>query len=187
MNYFDLFSNMRIPGRWVLGDPLDEHGLEISPWQFREGRQLDLQGMIRFRQLHPGHALDFSIAGSGIPVVHERVVSLFDQLKLQQQIQFLRVRVEGHPEPYFILNALRVIRCIDDARCEEVLYWKPEDGRPDKVGQYRNVAGLRIDEHLTGDAHVFRPWGWRVVLIVSEVVKQALEQEGVTGTKFTPV
>ncbi|WP_395823595.1 imm11 family protein [Archangium minus] len=37
------------------------------------------------------------------------------------------------------------------------------------------------------DAHIFRPWGWRVVLIVSDNLKQALEQEGLTGLKFTEV
>ncbi|WP_395843859.1 imm11 family protein [Archangium violaceum] len=187
MRYFDLFSNMRIPGRWVLGDPVDEQGQEIDPWQFREGRHLDLRGPLRFLQVHPGCALDFSIAGSAIPVVHGRVVSVFERLKLQQQVQFLPAQVEGESGPYFVLNVLRIIRCIDDARCEEVLYWKPEDGRPDKVGQYRNVAGLRIDPSLVGDAHIFRPWGWRVVLIVSDNLKQALEQEGLTGLKFTEV
>jgi hypothetical protein len=52
-------------------------------------------------------------------------------------VQFLPAQVDGHPEPYFILNPLRVIRCIDDARCEEVQRFTPEDGQPEKVGQYR--------------------------------------------------
>lgn len=187
VKYFELFSNMSIPGRWVLGDPVDEQGQEINPWQFREGRRLDVRGAIRLFQIHPGHALDFSIAGSCIPVVHERVVSIFERLKLQHQAQFFRAEAEGQSAPYFILNALRIIRCIDDARSEEVLYWKPEDNRPDKAGQYRNVVGMRIDPSQVEGAHIFRPWGWRVALIVSEVIKDAMEAEGITGTKFTEV
>jgi hypothetical protein len=31
------------------------------------------------------------------------------------------------------------------------------------------------------------PWGWKVVLIVSEHVKQAMEVEGITGIKFIEV
>ncbi|WP_309891881.1 imm11 family protein [Archangium sp.] len=81
----------------------------------------------------------------------------------------------------------QVIRCIDDARCEEVLYWLPEDERPDEVGNYRNVSGLKVDPAKIGGAHIFRPWGWLVVLIVSERVKQALEDEGVTGIQFVEV
>lgn len=87
------------------------------------------------------------------------MVSLFERLGLSDQVQFFPAQVEGHPELFFILNILRVIRCIDDARCEEVVYWKPEDERPDKLGQYRNVVGMRIDRTQVGDAHIFRPWG----------------------------
>jgi hypothetical protein len=115
------------------------------------------------------------------------MVSLFERLKLLGQVQFFPAQVEGQAEPFFILNVLRVIRCIDDARCEEVVYWKPEDERPDKVGQYRNVAGMRIDPSHVGDAHIFRPWGWRVVIVVSEYLKQAMEKEGITGPRFIEV
>ena len=94
--------------------------------------------------------------------------------------------MEGHSEPYFILNALRIIRCIDDARCEEVLYWLPEDERPDKLGAYRNVVGLKVDPAKVGDTHIFRPWGWTVALIVSERLKRAFEAEGLTGARFIP-
>ncbi|WP_224361316.1 imm11 family protein [Hyalangium versicolor] len=187
MKYFDLFDDMRHPDRWLLGDPTDAGGGEIDPWQFEKGIPLELKGTARFAQYHPGEALDFSLAGMGVPVVHRRVVSVFERLGLFQQVQFFPAQVEGHPEPYFILNVLRTIRCIDEARCEEVLYWTPEDGRPEKVGQYRNVAGMRIDPSKVGDAHIFRPWGWRVALILSEHLKQALEAEGITGLRFVEV
>jgi hypothetical protein len=35
-----------------------------------------------------------------------------------------------------------------------------------------------------GAASVFRPWGWTVVLIVTERIKLAMEREGMTGTRF---
>lgn len=187
MKYYDLLSNMRLHGRWVLADPVDEHGQAVDPWLFDEGRFLSPQGKLVLRQARPGDALDFSFTTLTIPVVHGRVVSLCERLGLQQQVQLLPVQVEGQPEPYFILNALRIIRCIDDARCEEVRYWRPEDGDPDRVGQYRVVAGMRIDPSKVGDSHIFRPWGWSVALLVSERVRQAMEEEGITGTKFVEV
>jgi hypothetical protein len=178
---------MRSPVRWLLADPVDEGGQEINPWQFKKGRTLDLPGTLRFAQAHPGNALDFSLAGMGIPVVSRRMVALFERLDLQQQVQFFPAQVEGHADPYFILNILRVIRCIDEARSEEIHHWKPEDGNPDKVGQYRVVSGMRIDPSQVGDAHIFRPWGWRVAIIVSEHLKQAMEEEGLTGPRFVEV
>ncbi|HEX5744672.1 MAG TPA: DUF1629 domain-containing protein [Archangium sp.] len=163
----------------------DEREL-FDTWRFNEGRGLEVDEPIRLTMKPVGIALEFSEA-MGIPIVHQRVVSLFERLGLQKEVQFIPVEVEGQTEPWFILNALRVIRCIDDARCEEVLSWQPEDNRPDKVGQYRDVAGLRVDVEKIGGAHIFRPWGWLVVLIVSEHVKQAMEAEGITGIKFLEV
>nr|WP_309889867.1 DUF1629 domain-containing protein [Archangium sp.] len=184
--YYELEDDMRIPTRWHLRHPVDEHGRELNPWQFTEGRRLELQGLIRFPVRPDGVTLDFTRDAFATPVVHGRVVQVFEQLGLQE-VQFLPVQVEGHPGPYFILNALRIIRCIDDARCEEVEYWRPEDGQPERVGEYQSVMGLRIDPTKVEDAHVFRPWGWTLILLVSEDVKQSLEREGLTGLRFTEV
>jgi hypothetical protein len=52
-------------------------------------------------------------------------------------VQVIPVDVDRLLEPYCILVATRLIRCIDDNTSDEVLYWKPEDGRPEKVGKYR--------------------------------------------------
>jgi len=194
--YYKLYDDVYVPGRWHLRMPLFEDGEEnaregeerefFNTYRFLEGRVLEIQKPIRLAMKPAGVALDFSHT-MGVPVVHRRVVSLFERLGLQKEVQFIPVEVQGQTEPWFILNALRLIRCIDDARCEEVLYWLPEDNRPDKEGQYRNVAGLKVDPEKIGDAHIFRPWGWKVVLIVSEHVKAALEAEGITGTKFIEV
>ena len=58
---------------------------------------------------------------------------------------------------------------------------------PEKVGKYRDVRDLRIDKTKVGNAQVFRPEGWAVVLIVSEEIKDALERLGATGTRFQEV
>ena len=187
--YYKIYDDVYIPGRWHLHMPLeDEEGKEelFDVWRFNEGRLLNIERPIRISVKPAGIALEFSQA-LGIPIVHRRVVSLFERLGLQKEVQFIPVEVEGQTEPYFIFNALQVIRCIDDARCEEVFYWQPEDNRPDKVGKYRNVRGLKVDPAKVGDADIFRPWGWVVVLIVSERVKLAMETEGITGTKFIEV
>ncbi|HYO54800.1 imm11 family protein [Archangium sp.] len=186
--YYDIFDDKYIPGRWHLRMPRynEGEGDLFDTWRFNEGRVLEIERPIRLSVKPAGVALDFSHA-LGIPIVHRRVVSLFERLGMQKEVQFIPVEVEGQAEPWFILNALQVIRCIDDARCEEVFYWRPEDGEPDRVGQYKNVRGLKVDPAKVGDAHIFRPWGWLVVLIVSERVKVAMEAEGITGTEFIEV
>ncbi|QRO02977.1 hypothetical protein JRI60_46960 [Archangium violaceum] len=166
--------------------PLGTEDEVFDTWRFHEGRALDIKEPICLSVKPAGVALEFSHS-MGIPIVNRRVVSLFERLGIEEEVQFVPVEVEGQSEPWFILNALQVIRCIDDARCEEVLYWRPEDGEPERVGEYRNVAGMKIDPTKVGDASIFRPWGWLVVLIVSERVKLAMEQEGITGIKFIEV
>jgi hypothetical protein len=174
---------MSIPERWLLDGPFDEQGNELDPWQFGKGLSVELAGVPRFTLYHGSKPVDFSQTGLGAPVVSGRVAAILERM-CPQDVQLLPARVEGQTEPWFILNILRIIRCIDDARCGEVDYWKPEDGRPEKVGQYSYVHALKVDPTKIQDTHIFRTWGWRVAMIISEPLKEALEQEGITGMKY---
>ncbi|QSQ27850.1 hypothetical protein JY651_24410 [Pyxidicoccus parkwayensis] len=188
MRYFNLEQNLHVPGCWYPDEPTDLQGQEIEDvWQFSEGRPLELREPLRIPLYTPGRAVDFATTAVGsTPIIHKKVASVFAELT-PDGVQLFPVEVEGQPEPYFILNVTRMVKCIDEAACEEVTYWEPEDGQPEKVGTYRNVRGLRIDKSRPGDSKVFRPWGWEMVIIVSEDIKDALERTGATGMKFTEV
>jgi|SRR5215217_225648 len=185
--YFELTDDMSIRGRWVLGTPADLQGREVEdPWIFKKGKPIPDPGRLQLPVDVPGKPLDFCLAGFATPIVHVRVASLFVKMA-PADVQILPVNIQGQADQFCILVATRLIQCIDDAASEEVEYWKPEDGRPEKVGQYRKVSGMRIDPSRVGDAQVFRTWGWSVVLVVSERLKDALEQAGATGTLFEAV
>jgi hypothetical protein len=185
--YFDLTSDVYVPKRWYLDDPVDAEGNEVDPWQFTEGRPVKVEGRLRIPIHKKGRPLDFTTTPVGsTPIVHAKVAHLLRELA-PNDLQLLPVEIESQSEPYFLVNTTRTIKCIDDARCEEVLYWKPEDGRPERIGDYHYVAGLRIDPTEVGDARVFRPKGWWIALIVSEDIQQALQRLGVTGTHFQEV
>jgi hypothetical protein len=184
--YFDLFEDVHVPGRWYLDTPIDAQEQEIWTWLFRRGEPATVAEPIRIPIFRPGKPLDFSLAGAAVPVIHERVAAVFAELASSDN-QLIPVSVESHSERYFILNSLRIVKCIDDDACEEVQRYTEQDGRPELVGEYRNVAGMRIDASKAGAARVFRPWGWPVVLVVSEEIKDALERTGTTGMKFEEV
>jgi hypothetical protein len=192
--YFRLTQNVYTPDGtdgWVFQGPFDEQGARlVDPWQYTDGQRLDATGIAEsptFRIAQPaGSPLDFNISGLGTPVVPERVVRIFERLRVKD-VQFLPARIASLAEPWFILNVTRVVRCIDDARCRQVNYFRPEDGQPDKVGTYRAVHGMRIDPTKAEGARIFRTWGWLVAIIVSQDIKEALEQEHVTGAKFIEV
>jgi hypothetical protein len=185
--YFDLSDDVYLSGRWELGHPLDQNGRQLEdPWQFRVGEPVRFQGHVQLPITRTGSALDFSHAAFSIPVVHVRVASLLAEM-IPNDVELVPVGIDGQPEQFSILNAIRLVRCIDDKASGEVRYWKLEDGQPEKTGQYRAVYRMRIDPSKVGDAQVFRPWGWTVALIVSEEVKGALERIGATGTRFKEV
>ncbi|WNG17677.1 imm11 family protein [Cystobacter fuscus] len=184
--FFELKDRVDIPGRWELGYLLDSKGQQIDdPWRFTVGKAAPVSEQLRTPVELRGNPLDFSHAAFSTPIVHARVAALFTELA-PNDVQLLPVTVEGQQQKYFILNATRLVKCIDDQASEEVSYWKPEDGLPEKVGTYFSIYGMRIDASKVGDARVFRTWGWES-LIISEDIKDALERVGATGTRFTEV
>ncbi|MCY1077531.1 imm11 family protein [Archangium lansingense] len=185
--FFELTANVDLPGCWELGSLLDSQRQRLEdPWRFTAGRSASAtQGRITIPVERSGNPLDFSRAAFGTPVVHSRVAAIFTELA-PQDVQLVPVDVEGQREEYFILNATRLVKCIDDQASEEVSFWRPEDGLPEKVGTYFSVSGMRIDTSRVGDAQVFRTWGWDA-LIVSEDIKSALERLGATGMMFKEV
>lgn len=186
--FFDLTIDVYVPGRWYLAEPTNPAGEELDDiWRFTEGRPVELRERLRVPIQRPGKPLDFTTAGAGrTPIVSERVASVFRELA-PNDVQLFPVEVEGQTEPYYLLNAARTVRCIDDAACEEVRLWTPEHGQPEKVGRYRVVAGLRIDTSKVGDTRVFRTWGWRSPLIVDGELREALERTGIVGGRFDEV
>lgn len=187
MRYFELFDDVDIAGRWELDDPVDSKGREIEgSWRFTEGRPVRLHERLEIPICEQGKPLDFSLAGFGVPIVSGRVASIFAELA-PEDVQLILVDIEGQTEPFFMLVCTRVETCIDDERSGAVRYWRPEDGRPELVGQYSFVYKVKIDAERAGTARVFRPGGWPVVLIVAEPIKDALQRMGATGVKFEEV
>lgn len=185
--YFELSEDMGIPGRWALGTPTDILGRELDdPWAFTDGRPMSDPGRLRIPVTVPGRALGFSRAGLCIPVVHVDVATVFAKLA-PDDVQLFPVDVLGQPEQFCILVATRLVRCIDDRASKAVERWGPDDGQPEKIGEYRNVRGLRIDPTQVGDARVFRTWGWNVALVISEETRTALERTGAIGMRFKDV
>lgn len=189
MRYFELDQDLYIPGLWYLGCPVDGRGQEVGSWLLSQGKPASVGEPLTVAISHPGKPLDFSLADAGaVPVVHPRVAAVFTSLA-PGDVQTWPIQVEGQPEPFVLINAARTVDCIDDEASKHVERWIPEDenDQPELTGQYRNVVGMRIDKSRVGDAKVFRPWGWPVVLVVSEDIKEALERTGATGLKFTEV
>lgn len=185
--YYEMYIDVHVPGQWTIRSPVNARGEKLIPWEFMQGRSVHLEEEPFVPLFYPGLALDYSESGRGIAVVSQRLAHLWTRLGFQKEVQLIPARVEGQMERFFILNTLHVIRCVDEARCQAVTFWEPQHGNPEWIGQYRNVRGLKIDPMPVGDINIFRPWGWAIALIVSERVKLAMEEEGISGARFVEV
>ncbi|GMU02350.1 hypothetical protein KH5H1_64700 [Corallococcus caeni] len=184
--FFELHDDVQWPGRWHLTHPTHPDGSELAdPWQFTEGRTIVVPPRLRVPIDVPGHALDFSLAGLSVPVVHVRVADVFLE-RAPRDVQLLPVEVPGHPDQYCVLVVTRLLECIDE-HASRVRFWSAEDGIPEKVGQYSSVRDLHVDPARIADARVFRARGWPGPLLISEEIKHGLEALKATGVLFTPV
>ena len=182
--YFDLSDDLYVPGRWELGDPQDEGGREVWVDQFVLGVPVAVPTVLRIPICRPGTRLDFSfLVGGPVPVVGQKIADVLLALA-PDDVQLIPAVVESQSEPFYVVNVLRLMSCIDEARTDEVAKWTVDDLVPEKVGQFRNVRGMRIDPARTADARIFRPWGWAVAIVVAEELKSAMERVGVTGARF---
>ncbi|WNG17696.1 imm11 family protein [Cystobacter fuscus] len=181
-HFFDLSIDVDVQERWYLTTPTTADGEQVDDvWAFSSGERIDPPGRLRVPVSRPGSPLDFTSAGVGLtPILSRQVASVFREMA-PNDVQLFPVEVDGQAEPYYLLVVARTVRCI------EARLWTPEDGRPEKVGRYRAVSGLRIDKSRVGDARVFRLWGWHPALIVDGEIKAALERTGISGGRFDEV
>ncbi|MFL5347063.1 MAG: imm11 family protein [Hyalangium sp.] len=165
--------------------PKDRRGRKVDDGQFRLGLPVPIKGRLSIPVEVAGKPLDYTEAGIMIPVVHVRVASLISQLA-PADVQLLPVDIEGQPDQYLILVAVRLIDCIDE-QTSRFVPRTPKEGVLHDVRRYSIMYELRIDKSKVGGAQVFRIEGWTGPLIVSEVIKDALERMGATGTRFEEV
>lgn len=181
MRYFELTDDVEVPGRWHLSAVTAPDGSEPS---LRTGAVASATPLTT-RASRPGRALAFCLTNFAVPVADSRVVSAFARVA-DGDVQRLAVSIPGHAG-FEVLNVLRVVRCLDEAR-SEFTKWTTRDHRADLAGEYRMVTRLRLDPRaIPPDAHAFRVEGWLIALIVSEPVKEAMEKAGCLGARFSEV
>lgn len=183
--YFEMDFDDTRSGARHLGDVLDRNGVEVSPWIFMHGTPVNVASPLKFLVYSPGRLVDFEFAGLGVPVGTLPVADLLSRF-CGTSLQRVPALVDGDADKYAALNFLSKRRCVDEA-ASEFLKWTIHDHRSDKAGSYRQFTRLRIRPENVGDANVFRIEGWECQLIVSDLVKEAFESEGISGVRFEPV
>jgi len=184
--YYDVWDEKEIEGRWYLKAPIGPSGA-LNPEIFVSGAgHVRPRGPLKIGFRRPGRPIDYTMADRGMPVASERAAAVLREVA-SNDIELIPLEVEGRSEPYFIVNAIHAVDCVDEKRSEGLRRWGPEDEEPERIGDYKSFDRLRVDPSRTEGHDIFRVKRCVVYLIVSRRLKEALEGAHLTGLRFIPV
>jgi len=183
MMYYRIVFDSQKDDAWFIHGPFEQNGSLVDDQFFRTCLiYSDFRSELRYRIRHNGESTSFTFASFDVPVINDQISHVFLECN-PKDIQLISVKIEGKVGQYWILNVLKEVSCLDEKN-STIMWWKPEDGRPDKVGQYRMITKFKLDRQRIGDTRIFRLGGWKVALIVNDQLKQKLEQAGISGVRF---
>jgi hypothetical protein len=112
MRYFDLTDDVTIPKRWHLGDVTSPHGDEP---RLRAGLHCGSPAL-QTTVSHAGRELDFRLTSFSVPVARSSLAAAIEALGGDdvQRIPLVIPRFDG----FEVVNALRVVNCLDESRSE---------------------------------------------------------------------
>ena len=172
------------PDRWFLDVPRAVGATEGDPWEFTCGNPLYDRGDLVVAQRVEGRPQALSFAAFDIPIANAQLASALRDVA-GDDLQMLPVMVDGLDEPYFVVNVVRVVKCLDERLSEYTKY--PAGDKFGRGGRYRMVTRLRIDKGRVRGCKVIRIEGWLTPLIVSEQVRSLLRAWHVPGVFFDVV
>jgi hypothetical protein len=180
--YFRVQADVNAHERWFLRSPINTHGEELDPRAFTRSSICPAHGPLTLPLRRDGRPVDFNFGDFDMPVVKTDIVDKLEDV-LDLQLQRVPVHMPESAGKFEILNVLDQVDCIDAVK-SVYTRWEANDGRPEKLGEYRMITDLKIDPKCTHGHHLFRVKGWAVALIVSEQMKQALESFRVSGIEY---
>lgn len=168
------------------GEPMTENGDVIDWWHFSGSGRWEGTEPLKVAANPIGKLYDMSMAPGDVPYVTKRVVDLFNAGKLlSDAVQFIPLRYGVNT--IYIMNILPVVSCVDEENTESIMRWQSEDDEPDRIGQYRQIIGLRVDPVRLKGIDICRVQGWEVSILISQRLRTLLEAHHVKGVVFWPV
>lgn len=176
----------KYPEAWFLVGPYANDGEELDPREFCYGQRY-VGRAPREVAIESGNVpVAFQLGAFDMPVVSVGVADILES-NAENNIERFTVSVRGTDSAIReIVNAIHSVDCVDEEN-SVLRRWTPEDGRPDKVGQFREISRLKIDPSRVGGHGIFRIKGSLIKLIVSEKVMLALSAVPDLGVVFHEV
>jgi hypothetical protein len=186
MKYYRLLDDINFNGRWYLGEIIDTD----DNWQFTIGQkvnELSFDGDLHIDLYKDGKAMDYTTNEAySVPIVSEQIKL---ELSSINGLQFIPVKVNGKEVvgSYYVMIVTKKKSCVNEELSEFGKFVENDPIRPDKAGHYSWFTKLIIDPALATGEDIFRIDKAELYLVVSERVKEAMENINATGTKFIEV
>ncbi len=131
-------------------------------------------------------ALADNISNLSRSLVVSRKLKEFVEARKPRDVEFLRISIFDHKkklasDEYFIINPFRVVDCIDKEKSR--YRWNNID--PEKMSSCTKM--VLKPEALDPELLLFRPRHLEYYVLVHPELAKALEDEGFTGLRFTPI
>jgi len=183
--YYQLISELEIDGAWYFGDILDDSGKEFLGITFRSGKPFHVRHNLFVELSVPGSSVDYRFNFQAVPVVSIALAKVIERIDAKA-CQFIPVIIRPSTDGYGILNVLEVLKGLDYDQTIIKRFSKDDPVWPEKAGQIDSLSNLTIDPTKVQGHHIFLLAERPIVLIVSETLKNALEEKNFTGMKFIP-
>ena len=187
MNYFRILADDNLfANRWFLDEPFAENGQEIGSRLFTLGKPYKGPPPNFVPVQQGGKPIAFNLAALDMPVVSPEISLIFKEIA-ENDCDFFPVTIKPNNVNMVIVNVIRRLECVDESRSEKIIRWEPKDNRPDRLGFYRSIRGLRIDPMKVNNHHIFRIFGWEISLIISEAIYSKIKGVDNLGVVFREV
>ena len=183
--FYRVLADPKMGGRWFLDEPLAHGNRPIDARKFTQGVVYEGPTPVSVSVAQPGDVVNFNLAAFDAPITSERVASVIQQYAMGN-VQRFPVAIGGCKDRFEILNVTSRVKCLDENR-SGIMKWTPQDGLPEKIGEYRMVTSLWVDPMSCQNAHIFRVQGWEIALIISSDVKESIGRVDNLGVVFAPV
>jgi hypothetical protein len=169
-HYYRVGLNPERSDVWFIEAPMNRDGDEIDPRLFTQSKRWRPEEEL-FSTRPSGEPARFALGEFDCPIVDSEVGRAI--ASRDEHVQLIPLSI-GSSANYAILNALRLVRCIDEQGSEFERFTKASS-RPDLTGQFKVFYQLRLDRRkIPADAHIFRLTDFTLALIISEEMKQLL-------------
>ena len=195
MIYFTaMFDLEKFPNMWHLINTRDNEGKEfhlLEKLLHKNGKIVSVEINKRYSECF--QPVDLSIVTRGdVLVMKKKLADLIEDYGgnvLRFPIVLLPDGIEGY-EAVLTLDFPK--GTVDLARANDYEFYDQEYcdefEAPDRLGRLRKVYPLHLKAELIPQSlNIFRAWEWSIDLIISEPLKQAFEQQGVTGVYYREV